>query len=157
MRARPGSLLELLTSERNEARLADFDLPGAVLATSGMLLLVYALIKAPDVGWGAARTVGMLAGAMAILVAFLVNERRSRRPLIPLSIFRVKGLVAADTTWLIAIAGFFSMFFFLTLYMQEVLHFSPIQAGAAYLPVTAGRRSRQASPLSCSHGSAPAR
>jgi MFS family permease len=55
----------------------------------------------------------------------------------PLSIFRVKGLAAADATWLIGMAGFFSMFFFLTLYMQEVLHFSPIQAGAAYLPVTA--------------------
>lgn len=129
--------LRLLTSERSRARPADFDVPGAVLATSGMLLLVYALIKAPDVGWGAARTVGMLAGALLILAGFLVNERRSPRPLIPLSIFRVKGLVAADTTWLIAIAGFFSMFFFLTLYMQEVLGFSPIQAGAAYLPVTA--------------------
>ena len=102
-----------------------------------MLLLVYALIKAPDVGWGTAQTIGMLASAAVILVAFLANERRSHNPLIPLTIFRVKGLAAADTTWLIAMAGFFAMFFFLTLYMQEVLHFSPIQAGAAYLPVTA--------------------
>jgi EmrB/QacA subfamily drug resistance transporter len=127
----------LLTSERSRARLAEFDLPGAVLATGGMLLLVYALIKAPDVGWGTARTVGMLAAAIAILIAFLANERRSRRPLMHLSIFRVKGLLAADTTWLIGMAGFFAMFFFVTLYMQEVLRFSPIQAGAAYLPVTA--------------------
>jgi predicted MFS family arabinose efflux permease len=102
-----------------------------------MLLLVYALIKAPDVGWGAARTIGILGAAAAMLLAFLANERRRRHPLMPLSIFRVKGLAAADATWLIGMAGFFSMFFFLTLYMQEVLHFSPIQAGAAYLPVTA--------------------
>jgi predicted MFS family arabinose efflux permease len=79
----------------------------------------------------------MLAAAALILLAFLANERRSRNPLVPLSIFRIKGLAAADATWLIGMAGFFSMFFFLTLYMQEVLHFSPIQAGVAYLPVTA--------------------
>jgi EmrB/QacA subfamily drug resistance transporter len=127
----------LLSGGRKRAPLADFDTPGALLATGGMLLLVYALIKAPDVGWGAASTLAMLAGAVAILIAFLVNERRAANPLIPLSIFRVKGLAAADATWLIGMAGFFSMFFFVTLYMQEVLHFSPIQAGAAYLPVTA--------------------
>jgi predicted MFS family arabinose efflux permease len=102
-----------------------------------MLMLVYALITAPDTGWGKPRTIGLLAAAAAILLAFVINERRSRNPLMPLSIFRVKGLAAADTTWLIGMAGFFAMFFFLTLYMQEVLHFSPIQAGAAYLPVTA--------------------
>ena len=79
----------------------------------------------------------MLAGAALILLTFLANERRRRNPLLHLSIFRVKGIAAADATWLIAMAGFFSMFFFLTLYMQQVLHFSPIQAGAAFLPVTA--------------------
>ena len=67
---------------------------------------------------------------------FIFNEGRNRNPLMSLSIFRVKGLAAADVTWLIGMAGFFSMFFFLTLYMQEVLRYSPIQAGAAYLPVT---------------------
>jgi EmrB/QacA subfamily drug resistance transporter len=132
-----GATFRLLSGARRRAPLAEFDTPGALLATGGMLLLVYALIKAPDVGWGKARTVGILAAAALILLAFLANERRSRNPLIPLSIFRVKGLAAADVTWLIGMAGFFAMFFFLTLYMQEVLHFSPIQAGAAYLPVTA--------------------
>ncbi|HET6869618.1 MAG TPA: MFS transporter [Solirubrobacteraceae bacterium] len=132
-----GGAFRLLSGARKRAPLADFDTPGALLATGGMLLLVYALIKAPDIGWGTARTVASLAGAAALLVAFLANERRRRHPLIPLSIFRVKGLAAADATWLIGMAGFFSMFFFVTLYMQEVLHFSPIQAGAAYLPVTA--------------------
>ena len=128
--------LVLLSSERRRPTLAEFDTPGAALGTGAMLLLVYALIEAPDVGWATARTIGMLAGAVALLVLFAVNEARHRRPLVPLSIFRVKGLVAADATQLIAMAGFFSMFFFLTLYMQEVLGYSPIQAGAAYLPVT---------------------
>jgi EmrB/QacA subfamily drug resistance transporter len=132
-----GAAFRLLSGARKRAPLAEFDTPGALLATGGRLLLVYGLIKAPDVGWGKARTVGILGAAALILLAFLANERRSRNPLIPLSIFRVKGLAAADATWLIGMAGFFSMFFFLTLYMQEVLHFSPIQAGAAYLPVTA--------------------
>src|SRR5205823_2571161 len=132
-----GATFRLLSGERKRAPLADFDTQGALLATGGMLLLVYALIKAPDVGWGNARTIAMLVAAGVILAAFLLNERRSRNPLISLSIFRVKGLAAADATWLIGMAGFFAMFFFLTLYMQEVLRFSPIQAGAAFLPVTA--------------------
>lgn len=132
-----GSAFRLIPAERKRAPLARFDTQGAVLATGGMLLLVYALIKAPDVGWGAARTIAMLGGAGLLLAAFLLNERRNRNPLVPLSIFRVKGLAAADATQLIGMAGFFAMFFFLTLYMQEVLRYSPIQAGAAYLPVTA--------------------
>jgi EmrB/QacA subfamily drug resistance transporter len=132
-----GASFRLLPGASKRAPRADFDTLGALLATSGMLLLVYALIKAPDVGWGKARTVALLAAAGVILAAFVLNERRSRNPLMSLSIFRVKGLAAADETWLLAMAGFFAMFFFLTLYMQEVLGFSPIQAGAAYLPVTA--------------------
>jgi EmrB/QacA subfamily drug resistance transporter len=132
-----GAAFRLVSGARKRAPLKEFDTPGALLATGGMLLIVYGLIKAPDVGWGTAGTIGILAIAGLALLAFLVNERRSHNPLIPLSIFRVKGLAAADTTWLIGMAGFFAMFYFLTLYMQEVLRFSPIQAGAAYLPVTA--------------------
>jgi predicted MFS family arabinose efflux permease len=73
-----------------------------------------------------------------LLAAFVVNEQRGRNPLVPLSIFRVKGLAAADVTQLIALAGFYSMFFFLTLYMQNVLGYSQLKAGAAYLPLCAG-------------------
>ncbi len=131
-----GAAFRLLSGERKRAALADFDTQGALLATGGMLLLVYGLITAPDVGWGKAQTIATLSVAAVILIAFVLNEARSRNPLMSLSIFRVKGLAPADATWLIAMAGFFAMFFFLTLYMQEVLHFSPIQAGAAYLPVT---------------------
>jgi predicted MFS family arabinose efflux permease len=95
-------------------------------------------VKTPDRGWGSARTIGELAGALALLAAFVINEQHSKSPLVPLSIFRVKGLAAADVTQLIGVAGFLSMFFFLTLYMQNVLGYSPLQTGGAYLPLTVG-------------------
>jgi len=128
----------LLRDDRRRGRLVNFDLLGALLATAGALLLVYALVRAPAVGWGSARTIGELAGSAALLAAFVVNEQRSRNPLLPLAIFRVKGLAAADITQLIGIAGMFAVFFFLTLYVQGILGYSPIRAGLAYLPVTAG-------------------
>jgi EmrB/QacA subfamily drug resistance transporter len=128
----------LLNRERMRGRLASFDALGAFLVTGGMLLLVYALVKAPDVGWGATRTIAELAGAVAILIAFVANELRVSNPLVPMSILRVKGVAAADATQLVALAGFLPMFFFLTLYMQTVLHYSPIQTGIAYLPLTGG-------------------
>ena len=148
----------LVPGERRRARLANFDALGAVLVTAGMLLLVYALVKAPDAGWGTARTIGELATAGLLLVGFVVDERRSRNPLFPFAILRIKGLAAADATQLIAFAGFISMFFFLTLYMQNVLGYTPIEGGSAYLPVTVGvglvgRRSRP----SCSRASARGR
>src|SRR5262249_57086039 len=80
----------------------------------------------------------LLAGSAVWIVAFVLNEFRSRNPLVPLAILRVKGLGAADLTQLIAFTGFFSMFFYATLYMQEILGYSPLKAGAAYLPITAG-------------------
>lgn len=127
----------LLSGDRRRAQAGGFDLQGALLTTGGMLLLVFGLIRAPVAGWGSAETMLELAGAAALLVAFVVNEVRADSPLFPFSIFRVRGLVAADVTQLVAFAGFLTMFFFVTLYMQEVLRFSPIQAGMAYLPVTA--------------------
>jgi MFS family permease len=128
----------LLPSDRHRARLAGFDFPGAVLGTAGMLLLVYALVRAPQQGWASAHTIGELATAAAVLAAFAVTELRRRDPLFPFSIFRIKGLAAADLTQMIAFAAFVSVFFFLTLYMQNVLRYSPIRGGSAYLPVTAG-------------------
>jgi EmrB/QacA subfamily drug resistance transporter len=129
----------LLKRERMHAgRLANFDALGAFLVTGGMLLLVYTLVKAPDVGWGATRTIAGLAGSAVILAAFVVNELRVRNPLVPLSILRIKGVAAADATQMVALAGFLPMFFFLTLYMQNVLHYSPIETGLAYLPLTGG-------------------
>jgi predicted MFS family arabinose efflux permease len=128
----------LVPAGRPAARPAGVDIPGAVLATGGMLFLVYALVRAPDQGWGSARTIGELATAAAVLAAFTVTELRRRGPLFPFSIFRVKGLAAADASQMIAFAAFVSVFYFLTLYMQDVVGFSPIRSGSAYLPVTAG-------------------
>jgi len=106
--------------------------------TAAMLLLVYSLVRAPVVGWGSTQTLLTLAGAAVLIGAFAVNELRSQHPLVPFAILKVRGLVAADLTQLIAFAGFFSMFFYATLYMQEILHYSPLKAGVAYLPITAG-------------------
>jgi len=119
------------------AKFSSFDTPGALLGTGGMLVLIFALVRAPVDGWGAARTIGELAIAAAALIAFGLNEARRRGPLLPLSIFRIKGLAAADATMVIALAGFYSVFFFVTLYMQDVLGFSALRAGAAYVPVAA--------------------
>src|SRR4051812_30679167 len=130
--------LRLVPRERERARITNFDTAGAVLVTAGMLLLVYALVDAPDTGWGATRTILELAVAGVLLAAFTINEQRHRNPLFPFSILRINGLAAANVTQLIAIAGFYAMFFFVTLYMQNVLGYSQIEAGAAYVPTTLG-------------------
>ncbi|MBO9519894.1 MAG: MFS transporter [Nocardioidaceae bacterium] len=129
------AIARLIPRDEPAAERAGFDLTGAFLATAGMLVLVYGLVEAPDEGWGSARTVGALVLAGVLLLGFLVNETRHRNPLMPLSIFRVRGLGAANATQLIAFAGFLAMFFFLTLYMQNVLGYTPIETGLAYLPV----------------------
>jgi EmrB/QacA subfamily drug resistance transporter len=130
-----GGIFRLISGERRRQQLAGFDFLAAILATGGMLLLVYALVKASSIGWGNARTIGEIGGAVALLVAFVINELRQRNPLAPLSIFRINGLGYSNLTQLIALAGFLAMFFFLTLYMQDVLRYSPIQTGVAYFPL----------------------
>jgi EmrB/QacA subfamily drug resistance transporter len=125
----------LIPADGNRARLRGFDVPGALLVTAGMLLLVFALVRAPSVGWGTAQTIGELAGAVALLALFVVNELHRSDALAPLSIFRIGGLGFANATQLIAFAGLIAMFFFLTLYMQNVLGYSPIETGLAYLPL----------------------
>jgi len=133
-----GALALLARDRGGRTSRTAFDSQGAVLVTAGMLLLVYGLVRAPMAGWGSLQTILTLTGSAILLIAFAANEFRSRYPLVPLAILRVKGLVAADLTQLIAFTGFFSMFFYATLYMQEILHYSPLKAGAAYLPITAG-------------------
>jgi EmrB/QacA subfamily drug resistance transporter len=128
----------ILQPDRGRSGPGGFDAVGAVLVTASMLLLIFTLVKAPDEGWGAGRTIGGLAAAAALMAAFAVNERRRAHPLVPFSIFRIKGLAAADATQVIAWAGFFSMFFFVTLYMQDVLHYSQLRSGLAYVPVSVG-------------------
>ncbi len=89
-------------------------------------------------GWGNAHTIAELAGAAVLLAAFAINERRHPDPLFPFSILRINGLAAADATQVVAVAGSYSMFFFITLYMQNVLGFSRLEAGAAYVPTALG-------------------
>lgn len=117
---------------------AKFDWQGAILVTAGLLGLVYGLVRAPVVGWGSSQTFGALAVSGMLLAAFLRNESAARDPLVPFEILKIRGLAAADLTQLIAFTGFIGMFFFTTLYMQQILGWSPLKAGASYLPVTAG-------------------
>jgi EmrB/QacA subfamily drug resistance transporter len=112
------------------------DLPGAVTVTAGLMLLVYAFTKAPTYGWDSARTWELLAGSAVLLALFLWNESRSKHALMPLNFFRVGNVAAANMTALPIVAAMFSMFFFVTLYVQQVLHFTPIKAGLSFLPIT---------------------
>jgi EmrB/QacA subfamily drug resistance transporter len=115
-----------------------FDLAGAATVTGGLVLFVYAIVKAQSFGWGSPRTVAMIAGALALLAAFAAIERRSPAPLVRPSIFRIRTLTVADVVMLLVASGMFSMFFFASLYVQEILGYSPLRAGLAFLPVTAG-------------------
>jgi EmrB/QacA subfamily drug resistance transporter len=128
-------VFRLVEGERVRRRLENFDAAGAALVTGGMLLLVFGLVRAPIAGWGSGRTIGVLAGAAVVLALFVVNERRQRAPLAPLSIFRINGLGFSNVTQLVAFAGFLALFFYVTLYMQNVLGYSAIQTGLAYLPL----------------------
>ncbi len=128
----------LLPDDRGAARIAGQDVGAAALLAAAMLTLIYTLVQAPALGWGDRSTVAGLLGSAALLGAFVVLQARSSSPLFPYSLFRVRGLLAANITQLLAFAGFLSVFFFLTLYMQNVQGYSPTESGSAYLPVTAG-------------------
>ena len=106
--------------------------------TAGLSLLVYALVEAVNVGWGSAATLGKIAGALVLLAIFVAIERRSRSPLMPFSIFRIRTLRGADIVALLIGMSLFSMFFFVSLYMQQVLGFSALKAGLSYLPLAVG-------------------
>jgi EmrB/QacA subfamily drug resistance transporter len=112
-----------------------FDTAGAVTVTAGLSLLVYAIVDATNAGWGSARTLGLLAAATVLLAAFVAVEQRSAAPLVPFRIFRLRTLTGANVVGLLVGGSLFSMFFFLTLYMQQVLGYSPIRTGLSYLPL----------------------
>jgi EmrB/QacA subfamily drug resistance transporter len=114
-----------------------YDALGAVLVSAGLALLVYAISEAPKVGWGTARTILLLIAAVGLLVGFLVNERRRSDPLMPFDIFRVRTVAGANGVGALLGAVIFANFFLLTLYVQEVLHYSPIKTGLTFL-ATAG-------------------
>src|SRR6266511_3757485 len=113
-----------------------FDVAGATSITAGLMLLVYALTRAAQHGWGTASTVGLLAASAGLIVAFVVIELRSHAPLLPMRIFRLRTLATSNATQLLVAASLFSQFFLLTLYMQQVLHYSALQTGVAYITLT---------------------
>jgi EmrB/QacA subfamily drug resistance transporter len=122
----------LLRESRAEGADRHFDLPGAASITAGLMLLVYATTRATTDGWGATSTVALLASSAALVLAFVAIELRSRSPLLPLRIFRLRTLTAANVAMAIVGAVAFSEFFLLTLYLQDVLHYSAVQSGAAF-------------------------
>jgi EmrB/QacA subfamily drug resistance transporter len=124
-----------LIGESRDATAKSYDLPGAVLVTSGLVALVYAITQANEFGWRSLETLGLFSGAAALLLAFLGWEARSKDPLMPFSIFRLRTLVGANVAGLILGTAMFGMFLMLTLYMQQVLGYSPLRTGVAYLAV----------------------
>jgi EmrB/QacA subfamily drug resistance transporter len=132
------AIFTLVPADEKGARPGSLDVLGAVLITAGMLLLVYTIVEAPSVGWGDARTIAGFAGAAVILAVFAGYEAKHRNPVFPFSIFRVRGLAAADVTMVAAMSGFYTMFFFITLYLQNVLGLSALQAGSAYVAPALG-------------------
>jgi len=130
--------LRYVPESRALQRHATADVPGAVSVTAGLIVLVFAIVKATDYGWGSWKTFGLAAIAVALLAAFVYIEKHSPAPLIRLGIFRVRSIVGANLVMLVVAGGLFSFFFFATLYLQEILDYSPLEAGLAFLPVTAG-------------------
>ncbi|HEX4734770.1 MAG TPA: MFS transporter [Thermoleophilaceae bacterium] len=113
-----------------------YDVEGAVAITLGTMALVFTLIKADAWGWGSAQTLVGFAGAALLIAAFVVIERRQENPLVPLRIFSNRSLAASDATMLVVAAGLFGVFFFCTLYFQQVLGYNALKTGVAYLPWT---------------------
>jgi EmrB/QacA subfamily drug resistance transporter len=112
------------------------DLPGALAATGGLALGIYAVVDAVNKGWGSAATISKLAIAAGLLVAFVVLESRERHPLLPLSLFRLRTLSASNAVGVLLGMSLYSMFFFISLYMQQTLHYSPLKTGVSYLPLS---------------------
>ena len=129
------ALTPVLLTESRDAHVKSFDALGAVLVTGGLTTLVFALTQANDYGWGSVETVGLFAAAGALLAGFIGWEARAKEPLMPFSIFRIRTVSAANIAGLILGTVTFSMFLMLTLYMQQVLGYSPMKTGVAYLAV----------------------
>jgi MFS family permease len=128
----------LVAESRGDTAHRSFDLPGAATVTAGLSALVYALVRASTVGWGSVQTIGVLAAAAVLLVAFVAIERRSAAPLVPFAFFKNLNVSAANATMLATGAAIIGLFYFLSLYMQKVVGYSAIKAGTSQLPLAAG-------------------
>jgi len=125
----------LLAESRSESETRTFDVAGAVSITGALSILVYALVDATNAGWGSTQTIGLLGLSALLLAAFVAIERRSASPVVPFSIFRQRTVTGANVVGLLIGASLFSMFFFISLYMQQVLGYSAIKSGLSYLPL----------------------
>jgi EmrB/QacA subfamily drug resistance transporter len=126
----------ILPESRGEGVRGGYDLEGATAITLGTMALVFTLIKANEWGWGSARTLVGLAVAAALLAGFVWIERRHENPLVPLRIFSNRSLAASDATMLLLAAALFGVFFFCSLYLQQVLGYNALKTGVAYLPLS---------------------
>jgi EmrB/QacA subfamily drug resistance transporter len=124
-----------LLGESLDRSRASFDIAGAVSVTAGLALLVYTLVDANDAGWDSTQTLALGAVSLALLALFVAIERRTPHPLVPFSIFKGRTLRGANVVGLLLGMSLFSMFFFISLYMQQVLGYEPLKAGLAYLPL----------------------
>jgi EmrB/QacA subfamily drug resistance transporter len=127
-----------LLPESRHAESGGFDFAGAVSVTAGLSLLVYTLVDANDVGWLSGQTLGLGAVALALFAVFIGVELRSKAPLVPFAIFRKRTITGINIVALLIAMSLFSMFFFISLYMQQVLGYSAIKAGLSYLPLAGG-------------------
>jgi EmrB/QacA subfamily drug resistance transporter len=130
--------LRFVPNSRAEQRPETYDVAGAVTITGGLLVLVYAIVKAQSYGWGSGKTVGLFALAVILITVFVLIEQRSKAPLVRLSIFRMRSLTGANGAMLLVASGLFAMFYFASLYQQQILGFSPVQAGFAFVPFALG-------------------
>ncbi len=124
----------VLVESKIERDVRRYDAAGAVSVTAGLMILVYALVGTIDHGWTSARSLLLFVAAILLLVGFVVNEARSKEPLLPLSIFRNRSLSGANVVGFLVGAGVFSMFLFLSFYMQNILGYSPLKTGLYYVP-----------------------
>jgi EmrB/QacA subfamily drug resistance transporter len=115
-----------------------FDAVGATTVTAGLLSIVFGIVKAQSWGWGSDKTIGALGIGALLLALFVFLESRSAAPLVKLSIFRIRSIATANVSMMLVASALFGMFFFVSLYAQDVLHYSPLKAGFAFLPLSLG-------------------
>lgn len=139
----PVGLLVVLASARllphhigEEDHKVKLDITGAFTVTAGLMSLVYGLSKAPAAGWGSTTVIGFLVAAVLLLAVFVYNESRVAQPLMPLRLFKIRNVAGGNIAALVIASTLFSQFFFMTLYVQTVLGYSPVKSGLSFLPIT---------------------
>jgi EmrB/QacA subfamily drug resistance transporter len=128
--------LLLLPSERGPSLSDRLDVAGAVTVTASLMVAVYAIVNGNETGWRSVETIGLLAAAATLLAIFLVIEARAKSPLVPLGLFRLRNVSTANVVGILMAGGMFAIFFLSALYLQQVLGYSPLEVGLAYLPST---------------------